>query len=84
MRTIIRKIALWGLFALAVGASGCSEYLDINTDPTAVSENQVTLAALLPTTIEATGQANYNYAFSINQIVQHVAGVTGGGTDAHG
>lgn len=71
--------------ALCVGflASGCSDYLDINTDPTRVNEDQVTLAAMLPTVIEATSQAQYNYAFTISQITQNMCSVTGGGSDQH-
>lgn len=83
MKMNLSKPLITGLVLLLLGFSSCSDYLDINDDPTAIGEDQVTMAALLPTTIEATAQANYQYAFSVNQIVQHIAGVTGGGTSAH-
>lgn len=83
MKIHLQKIGLASLAALLLGLSSCSDYLDINTDPTAISDSQVTMAALLPTVIEATAQANYQYAFSINQVAQHINGVTGGGVSSH-
>jgi hypothetical protein len=68
---------------LALTAWGCNDYLDINTDPTRISEEQVSIVALLPTTMEATSQAQYSYAFTVSQITQHNCNVTGGGADRH-
>jgi hypothetical protein len=71
---------------IIVGASlvaGCEKYLDINTDPTRINEQSVSLAALLPTCIEATSQANHQMAYNTGQITQYLALVSGGGVDAH-
>lgn len=72
-----------GFLSVGFLMSSCSGYLDVNTDPTRINEDQVTLAALLPTVIEATTQAQYSFEFSIGQITQHITSVTGGGADQH-
>lgn len=77
------KSLLFLLPAIALLLPACNEYLDINDDPTRVTESQITLQSLLPTTIEASGQANFQYAFPVSQIVQHMSSVAGGGVDAH-
>jgi Starch-binding associating with outer membrane len=76
------KISLAGLALSLLGFSACSDYLDINNDPTAISDSQVTMAALMPTVLEATAQANYQHAFSICQVAQHINGVSGGGVSS--
>lgn len=83
MKKQIKNIFSISALCVCFLASSCSDYLDINTDPTRVSEEQVTLAAMLPTVIEATSQTQYNYAFTISQITQNMCSVTGGGADQH-
>ena len=83
MKKQIKYIAFMSALCLGFLVSSCTDYLEINTDPTRVNESQVTLAAMLPTVIEATGQTQYNFAFTISQITQNMASVTGGGADQH-
>ncbi len=79
----IKKILTIAALATGLFSTSCNDYLDVNTDPTRISEEQVTLAVLLPTTIEATSQAQFNYAFTVGQITQNLCNVTGGGADQH-
>ncbi len=83
MKRQIKNILSISALCVGVLVSSCSDYLDINTDPTRVNEAQVTLAAMLPTVIEATSQAQFNYAFTLSQITQNMCSVTGGGSDQH-
>ena len=83
MKKQIKYIAFLSALCLGFLASSCQDYLDINTDPTRVNESQVTLAAMLPTIIEATSQTQYQHAFTISQITQNMCSVTGGGADQH-
>lgn len=50
--------------------SSCEDYLDVNVDPNRVTD--VTLAALLPTTIEATSTAHFNAARLTCEISQQL------------
>jgi hypothetical protein len=83
MKKQIKYIAFMSALCLGFLVSSCADYLDVNTDPTRVNESQVTLAAMLPTIIEATSQTQYNLAFTISQITQNMCSVTGGGADQH-
>lgn len=83
MKIQFKNILFGTAISLGLFLSSCSDYLDINTDPTRVNENQVTLPAMLPTIVEATSLAQYNYEFTIGQITQHLCNVTGGGADQH-
>ena len=83
MKRQIKNIFFLGALSLGLFLSSCQDFLDINTDPTRVSEDQVTLASLLPTIIEATSLTQYNQAFTVGQITQHLSNVTGGGADQH-
>jgi hypothetical protein len=78
-----RKIIALSALGAGLMLSSCKDFLDINDDPTRITEQQITIQALLPTTIEATSQATHQYAFATSQIVQYMASVAGGGVDAH-
>jgi Starch-binding associating with outer membrane len=72
------------LLVLAALFSSCDKYLDVNTDPTRVGPESVTLASILPTAIEATSRAQYLFAFSECQIAQQIAGAAANGqADTH-
>lgn len=64
-------------------SSSCEDYLggDTNIDPTRVSE--VSLEALLPTSIEATSEAHYQVALETSQVAQHMADYFSAGADIH-
>jgi Starch-binding associating with outer membrane len=83
MKIQLNKIIYGVLIGCAMSFSSCKDYLDINTDPTRISEQQATLASLLPTIIEGSSQSHYNYAFTVSQITQHIASVGGGGASQH-
>jgi hypothetical protein len=84
MKINIKKILSISVIGIGLWTSSCSDYLDINVDPTRVNESQVTLASLLPTVIEGTSQAQYNYVRnSSGMLVQHLTSVTGVGEDQH-
>lgn len=83
MKYTIKNIIYASILALGLSTSSCDKYLDINTDPVRVNEDQVTLAGILPTVIEATSQTQFNHAFTLSQITQHLCNVTGGGADQH-
>lgn len=83
MKIVVKKSIFISVLAMGLFMVSCNDYLDINDDPTRVSENQITLQSLLPTTIEASGQATFQYAFPVSQITQHMSSVTGGGADSH-
>ena len=68
----IKNIIYASLLFTGVLATSCNDFLDVNTDPVRVNEDQVTLAAMLPTIIEATSQTQYNYAFTLSQITQKI------------
>lgn len=83
MNRKIKNLLYAGVVSVGCLASSCSDYLDINTDPVRVNQDQVSLAAILPTVEEATAQTQYNYSYSVSQITQYLCSVTGGGTDQH-
>jgi Starch-binding associating with outer membrane len=84
MKISIKKIFSIGVLCIGLWTSSCSDYLDINTDPTRVNESQVTLASLLPTVIEGTSQAQFQAVRnSAGLITQHITSVTGTGEDQH-
>lgn len=57
--------------------TSCSDFLDVNDDPTKVSEAEVELGLLLSTTIERTSSAHYSSAYSACQATHHL-GTFGG------
>lgn len=83
MKIQIKNFILSSVLLVGLLTASCNDFLEINTDPTRISEDQVTLAALLPTVIEATSQTQYNYSFTLSQITQNLCSVTGGGADQH-
>ncbi|MEO0043646.1 MAG: hypothetical protein RL329_3094 [Bacteroidota bacterium] len=84
MKIDIKKISILGITCLGLWTSSCNDYLEINVDPTRINESQVTLASLLPTVIEGTSQAQFNYVRnSSGMLVQHITSVTGVGEDQH-
>jgi hypothetical protein len=84
MKFSIKKIFSIGVVCIGLWTSSCSDYLDVNVDPTRVNEGQVTLASLLPTVIEATSQAQFHCVRnSAGLITQHITSVTGTGEDQH-
>ncbi len=66
------------LLALLLGISSCNGFLDVNTDPTRVSEDDVTLAALLPTVIERSFAAQYSSAVSASRATHQLDAIQGG------
>lgn len=65
------------LMATVLLTASCDQFLDVNDDPTKVSEDQVTLAALLPTVIESTSESHYytaNYPSRVTHHLDHVSG----------
>ncbi len=84
MKISIKNIFPIGILCLGLWGSSCGDYLDVNVDPTRINETQVTLAALLPTVIEGTSQAQFNCVRnSTGMITQHITSVTGTGEDQH-
>ncbi|MEE9439078.1 MAG: SusD/RagB family nutrient-binding outer membrane lipoprotein [Saprospiraceae bacterium] len=53
--------------------SGCSDFLDVNDNPTKVSD--VSITSLLPTVIEATSKASHQSMLSANRVSHHLDGV---------
>ncbi len=83
MKIKIKNIVFISALCFGFFMSSCTDYLEVNTDPTRVNESQVTLAAMLPTVIEATSQTQYNLSFTVSQVTQYLCSVTGGGADQH-
>lgn len=71
----------FGILTTALVLGSCSDFLDVNTDPTLKSD--VTLQELLPTIQFYSSENSYNQAFVACQYVQQIGSVTGsGGLDA--
>lgn len=84
MKIQIKNILYAATVGVGLMASSCSDFLDVNNDPVQVNESQVTLAALLPTVIEATSQAQYQYVRnSAGFISQHISSALGTADDSH-
>lgn len=67
-----------GILLLLFLMSSCSDFLDVNTDPTRVSEDDVTLTALLPTVIERTASAHYSTAVSATRVTHQLDHIQSG------
>lgn len=63
--------------------TACEDYLggETNIDPNRVSD--VTLEALLPSSIAATSESHYQVAFETSQVAQHMADYFAAGADIH-
>ncbi len=69
------QIVLYSILILMV--FGCNDFLDVNEDPTKVSESEVTLEALLPTVIEATSESHYSTIYSASRVTHQLDHVSG-------
>ncbi len=56
---------------------GCSDYLDVNTDPTRISEDVVTMKVLLPTVLEATAANHYLIGATSARFTHHLDNFSG-------
>lgn len=63
---------------LIVLLASCQEFLDVNDDPTKVSEEDVTLNALLPTVIEATSESHYSAMSSASRVTHQLDHISSG------
>ncbi len=70
-------IYLIALFAV-LGMTSCDSFLDVNTDPTRVSESDVTMEVLLPTIIEATSSAQQSAGLSAMLVTHQLDNVQAG------
>lgn len=64
------KISVILLSAMLLMFSSCTDFLDVNDNPTKVKD--ANLSVLLPTTIERTSAAHYNAMLSTNQVTHHL------------
>ncbi len=55
----------------------CSDFLDVNTDPTRISEDDVTIEVLLPTILEATSANHYLIGATANRFTHHLDNFSG-------
>jgi len=72
----ILKYSIYLSLLLVLG--GCSGILDVNTDPTRVSADEVGVDVLLPTVIEGTSRAFYSEGYSASRVTHHLDAVTNG------
>lgn len=63
---------------LVLAFSACEDHFDVNTDPTRVSEDDVTLKVLLPTVIEGTSDAHYLTGSSTSQVAHYTDNIVNG------
>lgn len=63
---------------MIIAISSCDSYLDVNTDPTRVSEEVITLNVLLPTVIEETSDNHYLIGATSARVTQHLDNIQSG------
>ena len=68
---------------LAVSTSGCKDFFDVNEPTDAVPDNEQSLKLMLPSAEYYTASLQFNKAFSIGQVQQHIASYFGHGIDQH-
>jgi hypothetical protein len=64
--------------SLLVLLAGCNGFLDVNSDPTKVSEADVNVNVLLPTVIEGTATATYAQGYYSARVTHHLDDIVGG------
>ncbi len=72
----ILKYSIYLSFLLVLG--GCSGFLDVNSDPTRVSVDEVGVDVLLPTVIEGTSSAHFSEGYYASRVTHHLDGVSSG------
>ncbi len=68
---------------LAVSTSGCKDFFDVNDPTNIVSEDELSLELMLPSAEYYTATLQFNKAFSIGQLQQHIASYFDHGIDQH-
>jgi len=68
---------------IAITTSSCSDFFDVNDPSNVVSEDEHTLELLMPSAEYYTVLLQYNKAFSIGQVQQHIASHFSQGIDQH-
>jgi len=72
----MNKINIYiAILSLGLLLTSCDSFLDVNDNPNRATS--VSLAALLPTTIEGTSSAHYSIAYTTSQLTQHTGSVFG-------
>jgi len=74
MKILKYSIYLSLLFVLG----GCSGFLDVNSDPTRVSEADINVDVLLPTVIEGTSGAHFSEGYYASKVTHQMDGITSG------
>ena len=73
------KIIKTGLYiAVLLVLGSCNGFLDVNTDPTKVSEAEVNVDVLLPSIIDGTSTATYAQGFYAARVTHHLDDIVGG------
>jgi hypothetical protein len=73
------KIIKTGLYiALFLVLGSCNGFLDVNTDPTKVSEAEVNVDVLLPSIIDGTSTATYAQGYYSARVTHHLDDIVGG------
>ncbi len=81
LRTLLVRTTAWCFLGISagMGVSGCDAYLNVNTDPTRPS--QVSLAAILPSTMLFTANAQFSTGQNASLWTQQLASQQAGGND---
>jgi hypothetical protein len=76
------KILILSLL-LVVTATSCKDFFDVNEPSNVVGETELELNLLMPSAQYYTAMMQYNEAFSIGQVQQHIASYFDHGIDQH-
>lgn len=72
------KYLQYTFIAIALLLVSCSDFLDINEDPTRITDDDISVEILLPTVCESTASAQYNAGLTANLVTHHLDNVQAG------
>lgn len=73
------KIKYLMMFCILMLGTACEDYLDVNSDPNKISEEEVEMEVLLPTSIYYLSDTYYNIAYYTSQYTQQSSSVGNNG-----
>ena len=73
------KLIKYSVFmALLLILAGCNDFLDVNTNPTKVSEGDVNVDVLLPTVITGSGSATFSEGYYASRVTHYMDNIQSG------